>query len=63
MDAHHEVHAALQVEAEPQPLGHEPRGRRQAVASGQLRVDADRKEDDEHREDRDDFPLQVLVHD
>ena len=45
VDAQHEVHAALEVEAELQLLGHQPRRGRQAEALREHRIDPDGREE------------------
>ena len=61
--AEDEVHAALQIQSQFQLFRLHPAGRRQAIALCQDRVDPDPEKDDEHGQNRDDFPAKVLVHD
>ena len=56
LDAHHELHAALEVEPELQLLVAQPLRRRQVVACRENRIDADSEEHDEDSENGDDLP-------
>ncbi len=63
LDAHDEVHASLEVEPEPELLGHQPSRGREAVALRQQRVDAEGREQHEGDRNGHDFPTKVLDHD
>ena len=56
LDAHHEVHAALEIEAQLQLHVAQPLRRGQPVAIGDDRIDADPEKQDEHGEDGDELP-------
>ena len=62
-DAQHQMDAALQIETELELLLLHPGRRRPVVHRRDDRIDADRREDDEHNQNRDDLRANVLVHD
>ena len=63
LHAQHQVHAALQIETKLQLLLHQPRRVGDAERPGDDRVDPHARENDQHRDNRDDFPANVSVHD
>src|SRR5262249_54985223 len=62
VDAHRELHAALEVEPELELLGLERAGDGPVIPLGEHRVHADGRKHREHRGDGEDFPAKVLVH-
>ena len=58
---HHQMHAALEVEAELQLLGHQPRRGRQAEALREDWIDPHGGKDDDDGEDCESLPAKVLV--